>query len=101
MSEFAPVSERDHLMTINGYREIPNYCVNCGLRYDHHNRGKCPAYISPPVNSREGITALMEWARRTGAVLNQYHADIAKRYDVSTEGVIIAKRIPTSKDTKS
>jgi hypothetical protein len=42
-----------------------------------------------PVNSKEGIELLFKWARAHGFVLNKAHSDIAKRYGVSTEGVMI------------
>lgn len=45
------------------------------------------------VDSPEGIKRLMDWARATGAVLSQGHASIAKRYDVSTDGVKFVQRI--------
>lgn len=49
-----------------------------------------------PVDSAEGIAYLMDWARAHRAVLYDYHRKIARKHDVSTEGVIFAEMIPTS-----
>lgn len=51
------------------------------------------------VDSKEGIAALMAFARGGGFVLNETHEAIAKKHGVSTDGVMIARRIPVSKST--
>ena len=47
-----------------------------------------------PVDSKEGIAYLIRWARAHRVVLNQVHADIARKYDVPFDGVVIAHPIP-------
>jgi hypothetical protein len=49
----------------------------------------------PLVDSRDGIAALMAWAKAGGVVLNAYHARIAAKHGVSIEGVMIAWPLPT------
>jgi len=46
------------------------------------------------LDSRAGISALMAWARSCGAVLNETHAAIARKYGVSIDGVRISRPIP-------
>lgn len=48
------------------------------------------------VDSAEGIAYLFRWAKAHQAVLNQAHADIARKHGVSTDGVIISGPIPTA-----
>lgn len=50
--------------------------------------------LDHPVDSREGIQYLAEWARVGGWVLNEYHEQIAKKHGVSFDGVIVARQIP-------
>ena len=50
--------------------------------------------LNLPVDSPEGIAVLMHWARVGRWVLNEVHADIARKHGVSTDGVIIARQIP-------
>lgn len=47
-----------------------------------------------PVDSKEGIEALFQWAKAHKFVLDMAHERIAKKYGVSTEGVIIRRLIP-------
>ena len=50
------------------------------------------------VDSAEGIVYLMRWARAHRYVLQPYHEEIANKYGVSTEGVVISRPLPiTSK----
>ncbi len=49
-----------------------------------------------PVDSAEGIAYLMRWAKAHNAVLYPIHAKLARKYGVSTDGVIIAGPIPTA-----
>jgi hypothetical protein len=51
-------------------------------------------YYDLPLDSREGIEALMQWARRGGWVLNEFHEDLARKHGVSADGVIISRPIP-------
>jgi hypothetical protein len=39
-----------------------------------------------PWNSKEGITALLDWARAGGFVLDRRHYALAQKYGVPTEG---------------
>lgn len=50
---------------------------------------------NPPVDSKEGISALAHWARQRGAVLDEWHERIAKKHGVSMEGIVIRRKIPT------
>lgn len=50
------------------------------------------------VDSREGISMLMTWAKANGIYLNQAHIDIAQRHGVSVEGVLVAGHIPAVTD---
>lgn len=52
------------------------------------------APINFPVDSKKGIELLIKWARDNRVVLSVAHERIAKKYGVSIEGVIIARRIP-------
>lgn len=55
---------------------------------------------SPPekpevlVDSLEGITRLVAWAKAGGFVLNLAHAAIAEKHGVSTEGVAFSRPLP-------
>ena len=40
-----------------------------------------------PLDSKEGIEALLLWAKAHGAVLHEYHRKLAAKYGASTEGV--------------
>lgn len=44
-----------------------------------------------PVDSREGITILIQWAREGRFVLSGAHERIARKWGVSTDGVIISR----------
>lgn len=46
------------------------------------------------VDSAEGIEYLFRWAKAHGYVLDEYHAQIAEKYGVSTEGVAINRPLP-------
>lgn len=48
---------------------------------------------NPKVDSKEGIEIIMNWARACRFVLNEWHEMIAKKYGISTEGVMISRRI--------
>jgi hypothetical protein len=50
---------------------------------------------NPPVDSREGIQMLADYARAGGFVLTERHEQIAKKYGVSFDGVIVSRQIPT------
>lgn len=41
----------------------------------------------PLLDSEEGATILIEWARKTGAVLNAFHRTLAEKYAVPVDGV--------------
>jgi hypothetical protein len=49
-----------------------------------------------PADSKEGMKILFDWARATGAVLNESHEKLARSYGVETEGVLISRKIPTT-----
>jgi hypothetical protein len=53
-----------------------------------------PDMNNPPVDSKEGIEFLFEWARAGGFVLSEYHEAIAANHGVSTEGVTITRPFP-------
>jgi hypothetical protein len=46
------------------------------------------------VDSKEGIEHLFRWAAACGVVLDRAHEEIAKKYGVSTDGVLINHRVP-------
>jgi hypothetical protein len=46
------------------------------------------------VDSKEGIAALMDWARAGGFVLDEYHERIARKHGVSILGVTIRHPLP-------
>jgi len=47
-----------------------------------------------PTDSKEGMEILFRWARAHGAVLDEWHERLARKYGVETEGVVIRGRIP-------
>jgi hypothetical protein len=47
-----------------------------------------------PVDSKEGIKFLFEWARAGGFVLSEYHEAIAAKHGVPTAGVVISRPLP-------
>ena len=49
------------------------------------------------TDSREGIAYLFRWAKAHNAVLNEAHERMAKKYGVSTDGVMISRPIPTTR----
>lgn len=48
------------------------------------------------VDSKDGIEALLRWARANGFVLDAWHKRLAVKYGVPIEGVTFAEQIPTS-----
>lgn len=46
------------------------------------------------LDSKEGISYAMEYARAHKVVLNLVHEKLAKKYGVSTDGVMFARPIP-------
>lgn len=48
-----------------------------------------------PLDSKEGIEALFVAARTMGLVLCEAHQRIARKHSVSTDGVVISRRVPT------
>lgn len=46
------------------------------------------------VDSKDGIKALLDFARRGGFVLDERHKKIADKYGVQTDGVIFALPLP-------
>jgi len=46
------------------------------------------------TDSQEGIAYLFRWAKAHNAVLNEAHERIARKYGVSTDGVMISRPIP-------
>ena len=46
------------------------------------------------VDSPEGIYHLFRWAKAGSFVLSEWHERIAKKYGVSTDGVVISRQIP-------
>ncbi len=55
------------------------------------------AFWMIPADSKEGMEILFRWARATGAVLDEWHERLAKKYDVPTSGVVIRHKIPEGK----
>jgi hypothetical protein len=52
-----------------------------------------------PVDSREGIAALMDAAATAGLVLNEWHVDIARKYGVPIpEALMVAGQIDIERD---
>lgn len=49
-----------------------------------------------PLDSREGIQYLADWARAGGWVLNEWHEKLAEKHGVSFEGVTVSRPIPTN-----
>jgi len=47
-----------------------------------------------PLDSLEGVTLLIAFARSGRFVLNGYHAGLAAKWGVSTEGVIFSSALP-------
>lgn len=52
---------------------------------------------APPLDSKEGMQILFDWARATGAVLNEWHERTAQKYGITTTGVKISRPIPFRK----
>lgn len=48
------------------------------------------------VDSKEGITELMRWAKASGTVLSEAHERVAKRHGVPTDGVVFARPLPVA-----
>ena len=47
-----------------------------------------------PVDSKEGMEILAQWARGNRVVLSEAHERLAKKHGVSFEGVIISRAVP-------
>lgn len=47
-----------------------------------------------PLDSREGISVLMAFARAGRFVLNEFHESLARKHGVSTDGVIFSRPLP-------
>lgn len=45
------------------------------------------------LDSKQGITILVNWARAHRIMLNDSHRRIAKRYGVSVEGVLFSSSV--------
>jgi len=59
-----------------------------------------PAPWETPLDSKLGCEMLMVWARAHRMVLNQFHRELAEKYEVSTEGVRFSDAIPFHTLTK-
>lgn len=48
----------------------------------------------PKLDSKEGIEALLKWARAHVIVLSERHRRLADKYGVDTAGVIFSEPMP-------
>lgn len=49
---------------------------------------------SPPLDSVEGMTMLIVWARAHGFVLSTFHRKLAEKHGVSVDGVRFSEPLP-------
>lgn len=51
--------------------------------------------LNAPIDSKEGIETLIEWAKANRFVLDERHKRIAIKYNVPIDGVKFSERVPT------
>lgn len=49
---------------------------------------------NPPLDSKEGMEQLVQWARTFNLVLAPYHEEMAARHGVSLDGIVISRPLP-------
>jgi hypothetical protein len=76
------------------WRTAHNRRRNAARIYDYRHR-------DPVLDSAEGMTILLRFARTLPLVLNEYHAMLAEKYGLSIEGIIISRQLPLDSDFQS